>query len=376
LQSTALTINNQGEAYVASVGPFAEGGFLFRLNATGLGLIYGTYLGGAGAGSGTNITSLVSDATGNLYVASEGVGNIPTTANAFQASYSNAGLTPNYANGFILEVNASGSQIMYGTWFGPQYAATSVTSIVLNPDGSIYFSGITTGTTMEATAGAYDSTPAPGYIAKLTPGGTMLDYFSYLPEVPSSSTLQYNAPVGSTYVAVAGQTIYVAFGSDLLGGLDLANSSGLIQLTQTLGHIASFTTSATIVTGFGLGSNSIWLGRFCIVCDGSLNGTISLDAYQPTPLSANSAVLFQLTDISPKVSFLGSAAAGSSPFAAGQLVSIYGSQLGPAEGSGLQLGPGGTVTNPNSGTQVLFDGTVAPILYTSATQVNAAILFD
>jgi uncharacterized protein (TIGR03437 family) len=75
----------------------------------------------------------------------------------------------------------------------------------------------------------------------------------------------------------------------------------------------------------------------------------------------------------PAVSILGSAATGTSPFAAGQLISIYGSSLGPAAGSGLQLGTSGVVTTSNAGTQVLFDGTAAPILYTSAGQVNVVI---
>jgi uncharacterized protein (TIGR03437 family) len=75
----------------------------------------------------------------------------------------------------------------------------------------------------------------------------------------------------------------------------------------------------------------------------------------------------------PSVSFIGSSATGSSPFAASQLVSIFGTQLGPTAGSGTQIGPDGAVSTTNSGTQVLFDGTAAPILYTSAGQVNAVI---
>jgi uncharacterized protein (TIGR03437 family) len=75
----------------------------------------------------------------------------------------------------------------------------------------------------------------------------------------------------------------------------------------------------------------------------------------------------------PDVSIIASAATGTSPFASGQLISIYGTSLGPPAGSGLQLGPGGVVTTSNSGTQVLFDGTAAPILYTGASQVNAVI---
>ncbi len=77
--------------------------------------------------------------------------------------------------------------------------------------------------------------------------------------------------------------------------------------------------------------------------------------------------------ISPSISFTASAATGTSPFAAGQLISIYGSQLGPVAGTGPQLGPGDVVTSSNNSTKVLFDGMPAPIIYTSADQVNTVI---
>lgn len=41
--------------------------------------------------------------------------------------------------------------------------------------------------------------------------------------------------------------------------------------------------------------------------------------------------------------------------------------------AGTQVGSDGAVTTTNSGTQALFDGVAAPILFTSATQVNAVI---
>jgi uncharacterized protein (TIGR03437 family) len=90
------------------------------------------------------------------------------------------------------------------------------------------------------------------------------------------------------------------------------------------------------------------------------------------PLGIGDAFLVKIVP-PPSISIVASSATGSSPFAAGQLVSIYGARLGPLAGSGLELGPDGVVTTSNSGVQVLFDGTAAPILYASANQVNAVI---
>jgi uncharacterized protein (TIGR03437 family) len=80
-----------------------------------------------------------------------------------------------------------------------------------------------------------------------------------------------------------------------------------------------------------------------------------------------------LAELSPVISIVGSTATGTSPFAPGQLVSIYGNQLGPPQKSGAQVNSNDVVTNSNGGTQVLFNGVAAPILYTDATQVNTAI---
>jgi uncharacterized protein (TIGR03437 family) len=57
----------------------------------------------------------------------------------------------------------------------------------------------------------------------------------------------------------------------------------------------------------------------------------------------------------------------------GKIIVIYGSRLGPANLAGLTVGGDGRVSSTNSGTQVLFDGVPAPILYTSAGQVAAVV---
>ena len=118
--------------------------------------------------------------------------------------------------------------------------------------------------------------------------------------------------------------------------------------------------------------HSLWLSGTCeSPC--SLGNLISANAFQTTPQNpSSSVVLVQLTDISPTVLVVGSSASGTSPFAAGQLISIYGKQLGPSVGASLQIGSDGTVTTLNGGTQVLFDGVAAPILYAASNQVNTA----
>ena len=66
---------------------------------------------------------------------------------------------------------------------------------------------------------------------------------------------------------------------------------------------------------------------------------------------------------------------GGSSLAPGELVSIFGSGLGPATGVKGQPGSNGVVATQLSGTQVFFEGVPAPILYTSDGEVDAIIPF-
>ena len=57
----------------------------------------------------------------------------------------------------------------------------------------------------------------------------------------------------------------------------------------------------------------------------------------------------------------------------GKIVVLYGSRLGPATLTGASIGGDGKVATNAGGTQVLFDGVPAPILYTSSGQVAAIV---
>lgn len=65
------------------------------------------------------------------------------------------------------------------------------------------------------------------------------------------------------------------------------------------------------------------------------------------------------------------------PLAPGELISIFGTGLGPAQPAGLQTTPDGhSVTTTLAGTQVLINSTAVPLTYVSATQVNAIAPFE
>ncbi len=74
-----------------------------------------------------------------------------------------------------------------------------------------------------------------------------------------------------------------------------------------------------------------------------------------------------LTTFTGAASYQQSGILGVSP---GELLVIFGQGIGPAQLTPLALNGSGAVSNSLAGTQVLFDGTPAPIVYTSANQIS------
>jgi uncharacterized protein (TIGR03437 family) len=63
------------------------------------------------------------------------------------------------------------------------------------------------------------------------------------------------------------------------------------------------------------------------------------------------------------------------PVSPGELIAIDGVNLGPGRLQSLHVDETGRVTNQVAGTQILFDGVAAPVLYTSFNQVGAVVPF-
>jgi uncharacterized protein (TIGR03437 family) len=64
------------------------------------------------------------------------------------------------------------------------------------------------------------------------------------------------------------------------------------------------------------------------------------------------------------------------PITAGEIVVLYGSNLGPAQLAQFSLNAAGLVGTSLAGTQVFFNGTPAPVIYTSAGQVAAVVPYS
>jgi uncharacterized protein (TIGR03437 family) len=59
----------------------------------------------------------------------------------------------------------------------------------------------------------------------------------------------------------------------------------------------------------------------------------------------------------------------------GEIVAIFGSNLGPSTPAGLQVSDSGTVATNLADTQVFFDGVASPIIFASDGQIDAVVPF-
>jgi uncharacterized protein (TIGR03437 family) len=99
-------------------------------------------------------------------------------------------------------------------------------------------------------------------------------------------------------------------------------------------------------------------------------------AFTNLPLSNNNYVLVNSIVPVPVISAQGFQSAASfassstNGIAPGEIVVIYGQGLGPSQLTSFQVGSDGNLVSTLAGTQVLFNGKPAPIIYTSANQVS------
>jgi uncharacterized protein (TIGR03437 family) len=101
-------------------------------------------------------------------------------------------------------------------------------------------------------------------------------------------------------------------------------------------------------------------------------GTITVTASDDSVTPLVIPVTLTVTPAMPTITAIANAASGAlGPIAPGELVTIFGSDIGPATGVTQTLT--GNIGRTLADTQVFFDSLTAPILYTSAGQVNAIV---
>ena len=110
---------------------------------------------------------------------------------------------------------------------------------------------------------------------------------------------------------------------------------------------------------------------------GAYSGSITITPSDPTVTPLTIPVALSVTSAAPSVSGAANAASyAPGPVAPGEIVTIFGTGLGPSTLTTLQITDSGTVATNLAGTQVFFDGYAAPVIYSSATQVSVIVPYE
>ncbi len=201
-QATGIAVDGTGNAYVTggtystdfptTSGAFSttlsgySDAFVSKLNATGSGLLYSTYLGGTysyGAG-------IAVDGADNAYVTGfTDASDFPTTPGAFSTTHS-GGSEYAFEDVFVSKLNATGSGLLYSTYLGSSIGSfgnggAESLGIAVDGAGNAYVTGSTTSPNFPTTPDAF-STALSGYgdpdafVSKLNATGSGLLYSTYL----------------------------------------------------------------------------------------------------------------------------------------------------------------------------------------------------
>ncbi len=96
------------------------------------------------------------------------------------------------------------------------------------------------------------------------------------------------------------------------------------------------------------------------------------DSLQATAIRAYSIAVDSRTAVSAIVN---GAAFLAGPVAPGTIVTIFGTEIGPATAALLRVGASGVLDTTLGGARVFFDGLAAPLIYAQANQVSAIVPF-
>jgi uncharacterized protein (TIGR03437 family) len=321
--------------------------FVARFSPAGDRLIYATLLGGT-SGPCTSSScvfssaysapsAIVPDGAGNVWVSGSTTAfDFPTTPDAFIHSVP-SGYSYILSKLFLTKINALGTKLIYSSYAGSRTGEDASVSMHLGTDGSVVLTGNTQSTDFPVTDGStskYGSTV--GFLSVFSSDGTILQY--------------------ATYRDLIGQAEGPPNGTIWLSGRDKSRLD-YIELLEIASRKTLFRRPLPpMIAGSAIAANasSVYLA--------------SSDSVTRLDTSGDSLG-----------GVVGVSSATGGPYrntvSAGELVSIFGINLGPREPVLAKYDADDRVGSELGGVKVYFAGIIAPLLYVDALQINAVVPF-
>jgi hypothetical protein len=253
----------------------ARDAFVTKLNSSGKGLVYSTFLGGKGWDTGESIAL---DSSRNVYVTGNTAStDFPTSVGAYNRTF--GGLY----DVFVTKLNPAGTNLVYSTFLGG-HDSDDGHAVATDSSRNAYVTGHTFSSDFPTTTGAFNQTYGGGsydaFVTKLNPAGTNLVYSTFLGGADSDSgrgiavdssgnayvtgytkssdfptvTGAYNRTFGGSYDAFVTKLnrsgtnlVYSTF----LGGASEEQSNGIAVDTSGNAYVTGYTYSGTFPTTAG-----------------------------------------------------------------------------------------------------------------------------
>jgi uncharacterized protein (TIGR03437 family) len=361
--------------------------FTSRISAGGDHLIYSV----AGLGG----TSIAVDSASNAYITGSGTpdDDIPITTGAYQSNVPQTLCSATMQFGYpcihqyAAKLDPTGNNVLFCTFVSGSYQ-DSPSAIFVDANGNVYIAGTTGSTDYPVTTGAFQrkntvllpppplnwdtfvngpylALPNTGYVTKLSSDGTHLIYSSFLggSQADSVTGLAVDSK-GQAFVSLQVQSSDFP-GLPAVPLRCLPDRLHDLPVVVTLDAKGSAVISTVAVEGVSSGASQQGL-----VLSGQGGAYLLTDGpYLANTLFASSAAdpIACITD-----SFDYTTTGKISP---GQLVTIFGSSLGPETPSSYDP-QSSMLPTILGGTAVLINGVASPLLYVSQNQINLTVPYE
>jgi uncharacterized protein (TIGR03437 family) len=352
-----IAVDTQGNAYVAGATASSHA-CVVKISADGSAIVYTAILAGSNQESAA---AVVADSAGDAYVTgSTASPDFPVTPGTLQTSLAGP------KNAFLTKLDPSGN-IVFSTFLGGS-GMDQGSALQVDAAGSAYVAGSATSLDFPTTQGTFQ--PAPlvpawagsplGFLANIVPDGSRTEYATY---IPASTPRLALGPTGDLYMAaLTGPGFPVTSSAPepcVPGNFDDAGGD----------VIAHFDPQGALVDATYAPEDSGM--ALAVMADGSVllaGDRLSQIRFGGAGWTAGSCMTLTVFNAATQIA--------AYEMAPGELVTFFGTGIGPNVGAVASPDPTAGYPTSLAGVEVLFDGVPGPVFYAQSGQVNAQAPFE